>query len=429
MFIAIRKMAVRDFWVVVFLLPAAVLAEEEAAPSAFDEFSPPEIHGFYEVRGGYRTQNDRHEKDMSVMETRLQLELSTFTDWADFKLKGDLLGDLVQEEGDFDFREGWVFARPTDTMDIKIGRQILTWGTGDLLFINDLFPKDFQSFFIGRDIDYLKAPSDAAKVSFFNELANIDIVYTPQFDPDRHITGDYLSYWNSNLGRRAGRDVLVRPERPDRWFEDDEIAVRLYHDFSGNELAFYGYQGFWKSPAGQTPAGRAIFPDLNVAGASLRGQLGPGIGSTEVGYYDSADDRSGKDPLINNSEMRYLVGYTQEVAPELTAGIQYYVEQMLDYSAYRRTLPPTLPARDHYRQVATVRLTKLLLNQNLQLSLFTFYSPTDSDAHLRPSLHYKATDNLAFETGANIFFGRYDHTQFAQLEDNTNIYAAVRYSF
>ena len=166
MFNATRKMVVRDLWVVVFLLPAAVLAEEAAAPSALGEFSPPEIHGFYEVRSGYRTQNDRYEKDMSVMETRLQLELSTFTDWADFKLKGDLLGDLVQEEGDFDFREGWVFARPTDTMDIKVGRQILTWGTGDLLFINDLFPKDFQSFFIGRDIDYLKAPSDAAKVSF-----------------------------------------------------------------------------------------------------------------------------------------------------------------------------------------------------------------------------------------------------------------------
>src|SRR5690606_12723422 len=48
-------------------------------------------------------------------------------------------------------------------------------------------------------------------------------------------------------------------------------------------------------------------------------------------YYDSVDDRSGDDFLINNSEMRYLVGYTQEIARDFIAGVQYYVEQMLDY--------------------------------------------------------------------------------------------------
>ena len=428
MFEATRKKTICCLMVIALLLSVVVPADEGG--SLWEEFSPPEIHGFYELRSGYRTRKDPYEKDMSVMETRLQLELSTFTDWADFKLKGDLLGDLVTEKGVVDFREGWMFSRPTDFMDIKVGRQILTWGTGDLLFINDLFPKDWQAFFIGRNTDYLKAPSDAAKVSFFNELANIDIVYTPQFDPDRHITGEYLSYWNSALGRRAGRDARIRTDRPDRWFGDDEIAVRLYRTLSNYELALYGYHGFWKSPAGQSlTTNRATFPDLNVYGASLRGQLGPGIANAELGYYDSADDRSGKNPLVNNSEMRYLVGYTQEIAPELTAGVQYYIEQMLDYAAYKRSLPPAIPSRDRDRHVATLRLTKLLMNQNLQLSLFTYYSPTDNDAYLRPSLQYKATDNLALETGANIFLGRQPHTFFAQFENNTNLYAAVRYSF
>ncbi|MFW6031595.1 MAG: hypothetical protein ACOC9T_03300, partial [Myxococcota bacterium] len=32
-------------------------------------------------------------------------------------------------------------------------------GTGDLVFLNDLFPKDWRSFLLGRDLDYLKAPS------------------------------------------------------------------------------------------------------------------------------------------------------------------------------------------------------------------------------------------------------------------------------
>ncbi|HDS84805.1 MAG TPA: hypothetical protein ENN97_06385 [Phycisphaerales bacterium] len=414
--------------IISLLLAALVFADEGG--SFWDDFSPPQIHGFYEMRGGYRTQNDRYQKDKSVMETRLQIEASTFTDWADFKFKGDLLGDFVLEEGDFDFREGWVFARPTEYLDVKIGRQILTWGTGDLLFINDLFPKDWQAFFIGRDVDYLKAPSDAAKLSFFTELINIDIVYTPQFDPDRYVRGERLSYWYAPENRRAGRDRRTPAERPDDWFRDDEIAVRLYRTISNYEVALYGYRGFWKSPAGQSPTtGRPIFPDLNAYGASVRGPLGSGIANAEIGYYESADDKSGKDPLINNSEMRYLVGYTQEIVADLNAGVQYYIEQMLDYSAYKRSHPTGSKRRDRDRHVVTLRLTQLLWNQNLELSMFTYYSPSDNDAYLRPSIHYKATDHLALETGANVFVGKSPHTFFGQFEDNTNIYAAVRYSF
>ena len=180
-------------------------------------------------------------------------------------------GDGVTEKGEYDTREAWIFTRPTDFLDIKIGRQVLTWGTGDLVFLNDLFPKDWQSYFIGRDKEYLKAPSGAAKISFFTDPANIDVVYTPKFDSDRFITGRYVSYWNGSRERLAGRDEMVTSDTPDQWFKDDEIAVRIYRNIRNYELAIYGYWGFWKRPGGQTPSGTAIFPKLNVYGARCAG--------------------------------------------------------------------------------------------------------------------------------------------------------------
>lgn len=409
-------------------------AEEEQAEGlpVLGDLAPISVHGFFDTRIGYRLRNDPHEKDMSLGETRLQLELSTFNDWGDFKFKGDFYGDLVDEEGKFDLREANVFARPLDYMDVKFGRQILTWGTGDLVFINDLFPKDWQSFFIGRDVEYLKAPSDAAKVSLFglfDDFANLDVVYTPRFDPDRFISGERVSYYNSQLGELAGEDAIIHTDKPNDWFSDDEIAARLYKTVNNYELAVYGYRGFWKSPAGYNDAQtQAIFPDLNVYGASVRGAVGEGIGNLEVGWYESADDRSGKDGLVDNSQMRYLAGYTQEVGKDFTAGFQYYVEQMLDYEQYRDNLVSG-PSRDEWRQVVTVRLTKLLMNQNLTLSLFSYYSPTDRDVYMRPKVHYKVTDRLAWEAGSNIFFGAHEHTFFGQFKNNTNIYTAIRYSF
>ncbi len=415
------------FLVLVFFTPSVHVAE--AGENSCGDLLPPlEIHGFLELRAGCRTQNDPYEKDASVMEARLQAELFTYTDWAEFKYKGDVWGDGITEEGEYDTREAWMFSRPFDFMDIKIGRQVLTWGTGDLVFLNDMFPKDWQSYFIGRDKEYLKAPSDAAKVSFFTGPVNIDVVYTPQFDADRYIIGEYVSYWNGWLGRCAGRDAIAAANRPDHWFRDEEIALRIYKNISNYELAVYGYHGFWKRPSGQTPSGISIFPDLNVYGLSARGRVGPGIGNLEYAWYQSVDDESGSNPLINNSEMRYLVGYTQDLAQDFNASLQYYIEYMIDYDNYTAHLSGG-PARDRDRHVITLQLTKLLMNQTLELSFSSYYSPSDQDAYLRPNIRYKYTDNMVLETGANIFSGEEPHTFLGQFENDTNIYAAVRYSF
>ncbi len=405
--------------------------EKKDVVGDFFEKLETEYHGFYEARVGTRLLDDPFQsKDLTIGEARYQFDLFSIRDWGDIKVKGDVFGDFVEEQGDFDLREANIFTRPTDTMDLKVGRQILTWGTGDLIFINDLFPKDWVSFFIGRDTEYLKAPSDAAKVSLFFDAVNVDVVYTPEFDSDRYITGERLSYFNPILGRRAGEDDELMVERRREFFEEDETALRLYRNISNYELALYGYWGYWKSPAGFNPEmTAAVFPELYVYGASIRGTVGKGIGNAEIGYYDSVDDRDGDDPLINNSEMRYLIGYTQEIARDFTAGVQYYVEQMLDYGDYEGSLFPGSKSRDEFRHVTTLRLTRLLMNQNLMLSLFTYYSPSDEDVYMRPLANYKASDQLTYEIGANVFFGDERHTFFNQFHYNTNLYMGVRYSF
>ena len=420
-------------WIVlVFSLPllAADTADtDENASGSFFSDLPIEIHGFYESRSGTRLRKDRYEKGLSIMEDRFQLDLSSYPEWGDLKVKGDVIADWVTERGDFDLRDANIFLRPNDFLDLKVGRQVLTWGTGDLIFINDLFPKDWQSFFIGRDNEYLKAPSDALKAGFFGDWANLDIVYTPRFDPDRHIDGTRLSYWNSNLARLAGEDAVIHTNKPNRWFRDSELAARLYKNINNYEFALYGYRGYWKSPSGQDASmSQAIFPDLNVYGASVRGAIGKGIGNIEVGYYESADDLSGKNPLVDNSQMRYLAGYTQEIAKDFTAGVQYYLEQIQDFSQYKKSLISG-PARDKDRHLITLRLTKLLMNQNLRCSLFTYFSPSDKDVHMRPNVNYKLNDNTALEIGGNIFFGDYSNTFFGQFQNNMNVYAGIRYSF
>ena len=392
---------------------------------------PVEFHGFFEARGGIRTQEDPHEsKTATLGETRLQLHLFKSLDWVKFRIKSDFLYDGVEEGTDVDFREVNAVFTPFGFMELKVGRQILTWGTGDNIFINDLFPKDFTSFFIGREDEYMKAPSDAVKMSFYTQALNINVVYTPKFDSDRFIDGKRLSYFNPQLGRLAGEDAVIHPEKRDECFDDSEVAYRLYRDIRGYNLCLYGYHGFWKNPVGFDPhVGKGFFPRLSAYGVSARGNVLQGIGTVEMAYYDSMEDQSGKDLFIPNSQLRFLTGYEQEAAKDFTVGVQYYLEQMIDYSAYRDNLPLGNQSADRCRHAFTLRLTKLLMYQSLRLSLFAMYSPSDQDAWVRPNVQYKITDYWSAETGANIFLGKNDYSFFGQFKNNTNVYAGVRWSF
>jgi hypothetical protein len=206
--------------------------------------------------------------------------------------------------------------------------------------------------------------------------------------------------------------------------------MRVSKTLNGIELALYGYNGFWQTPEGIDPAtAKGIYPRLRTYGGSLRAAILGGIGYLETGYYDSHQDAKGDDPFIRNSEVRFLGGYERELAQNLTGGLQYYLEWMLDYAEYKSSLLPSTVRKDEYRHVLTLRLTRLMMNQNLKLSLFTYYSPSDQDAYFRPKIHYKISDRWSVETGGNIFTGKDDHTFFAQFEDNTNAYTGAHYSF
>ena len=417
----------------------------EAAPAegetdrSFLQSLPYQLSGFIESRLGMRLNDDPTQKDTSIGELRMQLQFEDDWDWARLGVTADIIYDPVLDrhklrpdrgEGWIDLRRASLLLRPLDVADLELGRQILTWGTGDLVFINDLFPKDWNAFFIGRQDEYLKAPSDSVKLSLFNELANLDLVYTPRFNSDRYIDGRRLSFFSPPQDRIVGRDFPVEVDSNNRWFREDEVALRIYRNVGSWEGALYGYVGYWKSPAGQDPAtGLATFPRLNTIGASLRGPAVSGIAALEVGYYDSRDDGDGDNAFVNNSEFRFLASYEQELLPQLTLGVQYYLEWLQDYDKYRNTLPAGFSAREEYRQVFTARLTRLAMNQNLTLSLFNYFSPSDEDGYLRGILNYKLTDQWQIEAGVNLFYGDQAHTFFNQFEENNNLYMGVRYGF
>ncbi len=399
------------------------------------------LHGFVENDIGIKLSNDTTKRDnYNMLEQRFQLKTTYYAQganyWAEKGAVVNFRGDFTVDEyysgkTDFDLREMSLSMSPFSKMDIKLGRQVLTWGTGDYLFINDQFPKDYESFFIGRDDEYLKKPSDAIKTSFYPKLANIDLVIIPYFTPNTIATGDRLSFFDSFQGGIAGTNSDRHIVSPPFQMSNNEYALRMYRSFGSNEAAFYYFHGFDKNPRSyKDEANRELYySPVDVYGASLQGPFARGIGNLEFGYIRSREDTNGSNRTVENSWLKLMAGYSRDLGNDLKIGFQYLVEERLNQGAYDDNLMPSDYRWDEFRHLLTNRITKLFKGQTVNVTLFTFYSPSDKDGYVRPSVSYDITDQWKVTAGMNLPWGEDDRTEFGQMKRNKNIYLRVKYSF
>lgn len=404
---------------VLILTAALLLSGAVSAPAADLPFN-----GFLEYSvGGRVVSDDTAPDDILLNEVRFQLDLLHDTDAASMEFRADFVQDRVEEDSYIDIREAFILLTPASSIDLKVGAQVLTWGTGDFIFLNDLFPKDWQSFFIGRDDEYLKKPAGAVRATWYGDAVNLDLIWMPVFVSDNFISGERLSYWDSGLGSIIGpADGVLDPIEPEERWANSQWAARIFGNFGSLEADLYGYVGNYGRPVGfDSGISRAFFPELRSLGASVRGALLGGVGNAEFALYGSLDDPDGNDPLITNSQYRALIGFSHDLARNQTFGIQGYVEHILDL--------PDSSAIDDERWWITLRYTGLFMQQNLILSWFSFYSPNEEDAYLMPRITYKISDEVMTTLGGNIFLGKEPGTFFGQFEDNTNVYANLKYSF
>ncbi len=408
------------FW---FLTPSLYSAEE------------PSIKGFLQTNYSARITGVKlpgaKRQELMLGEERGRLEGSYYpsNSKVGFDVKADVFHDWVEDSWGVALREGYMDYL-MDKFDLRIGRQIVTWGVGDLLFINDVFPKDWEAFYSGRPLEYLKEGIDAGKLNLYTDLASAEFIVIPHFTPDNLPSVGRFFFFDP-YPNIMNREV----EKPKTVFGNMEYALRIYRSLAGADLSAYAYKGFYRDPAMRadnfiSPTTISHFyPELAVYGGSLQKSALGGVVSAEYGYYDSMDDRNGKNPGIENSQSKFLIGYQKAFQNDLTIGLQYYGELMSQYKEYKANLPPAFFRKKQLHQYITLRVTKFLKYQTIKLSLFTFYSPDEEDFFITPEASINVTDNMLLALGVNIFAGVKDNTTFGQQHKNSNLYVVARYSF
>jgi hypothetical protein len=414
------------------ILLIAVLSEK---PLVAQDSGNGEVHGFLLGNFSGRTTGVRPSGakggDFLLAEERLRLDGRAWSNSVDAsaRVKADFFHDAVDDELDIDLREAYV-DYTAGRFDFRLGRQIATWGVGDLLFINDVFPKDWTSFFSGRPLEYLKVGVDGFRTRYSSDLVNAELIAIPFYTPDSLPAADRFFLFDPFSSVTARDDDL-----PAGTLGNTEIGLRLYRRVGGFDVSAYAYRGLWRTPAMKpdsiaAPTRLTVFhPALSTYGVSGQGNALGGVLSLEAGYYHSRDDRDGNDPVIPNSQGRFLVGYQKQLWTDVTVGAQYYGEIMSDHSSYRNTLPAGFPAQKEYRDIVTLRFEHLFKHQAWKLAMMSFFGPVDNDYLLQPQTSYKLSDKLTVSAGMNLFGGERDWTSFGQFDRNDNAYVSVMFDF
>ncbi len=242
------------------------------------------IHGFLQANHSMSTKKNPNSGDFKWAEERLQLKLDASKEPLRLFIKTDLSYDHIDEEDEIELREGYADYTATK-WDVRIGRQVITWGLGDLIFINDLFPKDYEAFFSGRPLEYLKKGIDGVKIGIYPDFASFELVIIPFFEPNNF--PDPKRFWMYDPMPSITKHEEKKPEKT---FENTEVALRIYQSIGGFDTSLYLYRGFYRQPS--IMPDNALMPEklilfyleLSLYGMSLQGRALDGVLSLEAGY-------------------------------------------------------------------------------------------------------------------------------------------------
>jgi hypothetical protein len=379
--------------------------------------------------------------DWVMANRRLRLQTMKTNAHGGLYAKIDIVRDDISSDTYLDIRELRLQYTPADWLDISVGKQVSTWGVADMLFINDLFPKNWNANFLGRDMEYLKDSSNSIRFTSYIKKVTWDIVYTPRFAPDTTPTGCYLNVYDPNSNQIISNNQGCHYEnmaggRSSRDVHDSELAMNLNRYIGGHQVAFYYYRGFFKNPKSMQGEGtpenpfRPFYSRLNVYGGSTEGQLGAGILTTEFGYYDSLDDEEGWNPMVENSKMKYLIGYKMDLNANWMVGLQWYRESFKDYEHYEESVGFNPFRKAENSNTFTMRVMFKAQQETLFVNLFCYVRPEDKDSFIKLDMSKRLDDNFVIFAGVNVFDGKegYEAREFGMLRYDDNFFIRLRYN-
>lgn len=297
---------------------------------------------------------------------------------------------LLKDQSGFQLREAYAYwGNPH--WDIRAGRQIITWGVADGLRVTDLIsPMDYTEF-LAQDYDDIRIPVGSVRLRYLHDNWSLEAVVVPVPEFFKLPT-DPANPWS--VGE------LPPEEKPERLARNMEYGARFCCYPGGVDFSLMALRTWSKMPELQVD--HLGYHRLTVIGGDVSVPFGNFVFRGELA--DNIDDH----------------GAHQGNA---LAGLDWYPGSDWNLSAqYNQTF-----GAGTHTSLATLRISKALLNNSLMISTFAYADVRDLGVFNRLSADWAATDQLHLILGYDYFYTK--GGMFAVYAHNSEAWFKLKYNF
>lgn len=321
--------------------------------------------------------------------------------------------ELKEQRHETELFDAYIEGSITDSIDMKLGRQVVVWGRSDTIRITDVLnPLDNRRPGM-VDIEDLRLPTAMAKFDFFYG----DWRVTPIAVLEQR--------FSKNPAFGSAFNPMPNPFLAQKDYKDVTYALSVGGEFSGWDVNFYaarlhddaGYVKF-------TPQPIVTHNKVNMFGTALNLLSGAWLFKTELAYFDGLKYTSTQNKEF--SRIDALAGVEYKGIADTMISYDISLRHMSDYD--KVLLKERNPLERNTYQHA-FRVTSDFMNATLHANylISLFGEKLDKGGYQRAWIKYDIADALAINVGIVDYIG--GSTLFNSVKNNDMVFVDISYNF
>ncbi len=337
-----------------------------------------------------------------------------------------------------EFYTGGVTFFPRDDVSVFVGKDYMIWGKADKINPVDIINADDFTQFLVWPKERRKLSNLMLNATYAAGDDKLQFIYNPFYvqndlaQPDSPWCGTRCEFGQP---QPFAPFVTVNDIESDRRnIEDSEFALRYSSRIERVDYSLLVHNGFDRIPVWSHRFTGTLNVEFNRE-LKRRWRFGGDVAFTlgsfgirgEVLYQPKSvqhfepgtDEFFRTDGLDDVDQINWVVGVDRTTDSDIYVNVQYAENTLLKKGNYFHT---------SFQSLGTLQLSKMFMNDDLELKLTGFYEFADDSHSLSPEVVYRINDDLRWTTGLWFFWGK-KGTFFGDQDDNDNIFTHLQYIF
>jgi len=335
---------------------------------------------------------------------------------------------LSELEKEAELREIYLEGSPFGSLDVKLGKQIVSWGVANSLRVVDVLnPTDDREFGM-TDLEDIRLPIAMTKLDYYLGNLKLEAVAAHQIEFNK--SAPFGSDFNPSTQK-------INEVIPESSAENTEYGLALIGTFSGWDASLHWAQYFDDTAhfkitkvtfipgLGAVPTLEQRHSRLTMGGATLSIPSGNFIWKAEAAKLQGMEFALVTDKTFSRTDV--LVGSEYSGWSDTSLTLEFGVQHLNDFDVKLEESPDS---QLEDRIATTVSFMQDYINQTLHLSLVgMMIGKSGQDGGLnRMSLEYDVMDAFSV-TGGAMLYQPGENAYFQSLNENDRIFFEARYSF